>query len=161
MKYFLSLGSNLGDKGKNLSLALTLLEKKGVKIIRISSIYKTQPVDSPSHPWFLNQVIEIIAQTDPISLLKLLKSIENQMGRKHLQTKAPRIIDLDILLAGRTIIHSKELEIPHPRLQKRNFVLVPLMEISPNTVHPILKKTIKNLWQKSKDCSEVARLKLQ
>jgi 2-amino-4-hydroxy-6-hydroxymethyldihydropteridine diphosphokinase len=158
MRYFLSLGSNLGDREKNLAHALSFLQKQGVKIFKISSIYETQPVDIPSEYWFYNQVAEVQAAAGPEDFLALIKSIEQKMGRKAEARNANRIIDIDILLAERKVIQTEELEIPHPRMEKRNFVLIPLMEISPDAVHPTLGETIRDLWKKSSDNSIVVRL---
>jgi len=158
MKYFLSLGSNLGDRGKNLTLALSLLEKEGVEILKISSLYETQPVDFPSQPWFYNKLVEVRAKTNPEVFLDLIKKIEQKMGRKRRLKKGPRIIDIDILLAEDNVIHKKELKIPHPRMEKRNFVLLPFVEISPETVHPVLNEDMKTLWGKSDDRSIVKQI---
>jgi len=158
MRYFLSLGSNLGDREKNLTRALSLLQKKGVKIRKTSSLYETQPVDISSKAWFYNQVAEVQVEIEPKELLALVKRIEKKMGRKAEGREINRIIDIDILLAEGRIIHTKELEIPHPRMEKRNFVLLPLLEISPDTVHPRLGESIRVLWEKSKDRSVVIQL---
>jgi 2-amino-4-hydroxy-6-hydroxymethyldihydropteridine diphosphokinase len=159
MRYFLSLGSNLGDREKNLTVALSLLEKEGVEILKISSLYETQPVDFPEQPWFYNQVAEVRTKTSPESFLKLVKKIEKKIGRKPGLKRGPRIIDIDIILAEDSVIGKKELKIPHPRMEKRNFVLLPLMEISPDTVHPLLKEDIKTLWKKSDDRSVINQIK--
>lgn len=159
MKYFLCLGSNLGDREKNLKRAQSLLKAEGISIVRSSSLYETQPVDLSSQPWFYNQVIEIETGVDPSDLLDLVKGIEESMGRKMSVQKGPRIIDIDILLAEDKVIHTAELRIPHPRLDKRNFVLIPFAEISPETVHPLLKKNIQDLLERSSDHSTVERLK--
>jgi len=159
MIYFLSLGSNLGQKGNNLRQALSLLRKEGIRILRSSSLYETEPVGVPDQPWFYNQVVEAEADFSPMELLKLLKKIEQRMGRKDSAQKAPRKIDLDILLAENAVIRTKELVIPHPRLEKRNFILVPLSEIAPGIVHPVLETKIEDLAKKSKDPSIVKRLK--
>jgi len=158
MKYFLGLGSNLGKKGRNLRQALALLEKAGVCLLRSSSIYRTQPVGIPDQPWFYNHVVEVETMLSPLELLKLIKRIEQRMGRKASVQNAPRRIDIDILLAGNTVVRTKELVIPHPRLDKRNFVLVPLSEIAPDVVHPLLKTNIENLSKKSQDTSIVKKL---
>lgn len=158
MKYFLCFGSNLGKKRKNLRQALSLLEKERVKILRSSSLYKTQPVDVPHQSWFYNQVVEVETDFSPKALLRLIKNIEQSMGRNTSVQKGPRIIDIDILLAGDTVISTEELVIPHPRIEERNFVLFPLREISPGTVHPLLKKTIEDLWKNSKDQSLVKKI---
>lgn len=158
MRYFLSLGSNLGDRMKNILQALAFLEEKGAKIVNSSSLYKTQPVDFPSQLWFFNQVVEVEAKIDPFDFIDLIKKIERKMGRKTGRPKGPRIIDIDILLAGEMVIQTKELKIPHPRMEKRNFVLVPFKEISAETLHPILKEKIENLWKKSKDDGIVRKI---
>ena len=159
MKYFLSLGSNLGNREENLTLALSLLEKEGVEILKLSSLYETQPVDFPSQPWFYNQLVEVRAKANPEAFLNLVKRIEQKMGRKRRLKKGPRIIDIDIILAEGSVIRKKELKIPHPRMEKRKFVLLPFVEISPDTVHPVLNKDIKTLWEKSDDQSIVKQIK--
>lgn len=159
MRYFLCLGSNLGDREKNLEQAHSLLKEEGIKIIQLSSVYETQPVDLLSQSWFFNQVIEIETGIAPPGLLDLIKRIEKLMGRNTLIQKGPRAIDIDILLAEDKVIHTKELSIPHPRLEKRNFVLIPFAEISPETVHPLLKENIQNLLERSSDRSTVKPVK--
>jgi 2-amino-4-hydroxy-6-hydroxymethyldihydropteridine diphosphokinase len=159
MIYFLSLGSNLGQKGNNLKQALSLLRKEGIRIIRSSSLYETEPQGVPDQPWFYNQVVEAEADSSPKELLILLKKIEQRMGRKDSAQKAPRKIDLDILLAENVVLRTKDLVIPHPRMEKRNFILVPLSEIAPGTVHPVLEIKIEELAKNSKDTSIVNKLK--
>ncbi len=159
MKYFLSIGSNLEDREKNLSQTQLLLEKEGIEILKESSLYKTQPVGFPSKSWFYNQVLEVKANVKPEALLTLVKKIEQKMGRDLPAKKGPRIIDIDILLAEKTVIRTKNLEIPHPRMEKRNFVLVPFSEISPDTVHPLLNISVKDILKKSKDSSIVNQIK--
>ncbi len=159
MRYFLSLGSNLGNKEKNLTLALFSLEKEGVEILKMSSLYETQPVDFPSQPWFYNQLVEVRTKANPETLLDLVKKIEQKMGRKCGQKKGPRIMDIDIILAEDSVIRKKELKIPHPRMEKRNFVLLPFVEISPDTVHPVFNQDMKTLWKKSDDRSIAKQIK--
>jgi 2-amino-4-hydroxy-6-hydroxymethyldihydropteridine diphosphokinase len=159
MRYFLSLGSNLGDKRKNLAQALDLLIRHGVRILRVSAIYRTQPVGDPGQPWFYNQAVEVQTTFRPASTLKLIKKIETQLGRTQTVSTGPRPIDIDILLAENSIIRSDDLVIPHPRLDKRNFVLIPLEEIAPEAVHPGLRKSISTLRRESSDRSVVRRLK--
>jgi 2-amino-4-hydroxy-6-hydroxymethyldihydropteridine diphosphokinase len=159
MKYFLSLGSNLGNRGENLDQALSLLKEECVEIIQSSSVYETQPVDFPSQAWFYNQVVEIETGRNPQDLLSVVKRIEQKMGRIPEVQKGPRKIDVDILLAEDKIIHSQELKIPHPSLDRRNFVLIPFSEISPGTIHPLLNVTIQSILENSKDHSIVRKLK--
>jgi len=155
MRYFISLGSNLGNKKKNLGRAVSLLKKNSVEIIKASSLYETFPVGFTAQPWFMNQVLEIKTEMEPESLLFLLKRIEKNMGRKQTPQKGPRCIDIDILLAEDKVVQTDKLQIPHPELAKRNFVLVPLREISPNTVHPVIQKKIEELYRKCLDTSTV------
>jgi len=159
MRYFLSLGSNQRDRSHNLSQALSSLEKRGIKIINSSSLYETEPVGVHSFPWFFNQVIEVDTKFNPLALLEITKKIEQHMGRKPFRQKKPRVIDIDILLAENTVMKTENLIIPHPRLEKRNFVLIPLKEISPETIHPLLNEKIKDLLKKSDDKSVVRIVK--
>jgi 2-amino-4-hydroxy-6-hydroxymethyldihydropteridine diphosphokinase len=160
VRYFLSLGSNLGNKKKNLARAIFFLKKKGTQILRASSHYKTQPVDVLNQPWFLNQVIEIESNLNPFALLRAVKNIEEKMGRKPTVDKGPRVIDIDLLLAENAILHTKNLIIPHPRLAQRNFTLAPLAEIAPEAIHPVLKAKMEDLWKNSKDRSIVKKIKI-
>jgi 2-amino-4-hydroxy-6-hydroxymethyldihydropteridine diphosphokinase len=157
MIYFLSLGSNMGNLKRNLERALRFLERGGVKLLKASSVYRTEPVDVTGQPWFLNQVLEVRTKLGPQELLDLAKSIESRMKRVPTVPKGPRTIDIDILLAEDTVIDTPGLTIPHPRLARRNFVLVPLKEIAPMAVHPVLRKTIKELAAESPDPSSVLK----
>ncbi len=159
MRYFLSLGSNLGNKRKNLEQGLALLAQGGAKILRASSVYRTQPVGHENQPWFYNQVVEVNSSLNPCDLLRLIKKIEERLGRKPTRASGPRPIDIDILLAEHRIIQTERLIIPHPRMQKRNFVLMPLNEISPGTEHPLLKKKLRELWKNSGDSAAVRKLR--
>jgi 2-amino-4-hydroxy-6-hydroxymethyldihydropteridine diphosphokinase len=125
---YLGLGSNLGDRAANLAAARERL----APIKRASSIYETEPREMPNQPWFLNQVIEIETDLFPKQLLARTQKIERDLGRKRTVDKGPRTIDIDILLFGESVIHTAELEIPHPRLAERRFVLEPLAEIAPD-----------------------------
>jgi len=157
MTYFLSLGSNLGDRKRNVDRARRSIERSGIKILRASSVYRTEPVDVRDQPWFLNQVLKVRTGLKPQELLDLAKSIEKKMGRVPAANKDPRTIDIDILLAEDTVIDTPRLTIPHPRLAMRNFVLVPLREIAPKTVHPLLRVTIRDLARRSGDRSFVIK----
>ncbi len=157
---YLALGSNIGDREKNLREAIRLLGKSGILIVKISSIYETEPVDYLDQPWFLNAVLE--AQTDlpATQLLSTLRSIESQMASKKAFPKGPRLIDLDILLYGDDTIATPDLQVPHPHMLLRNFVLVPLAEIVPTLRHPSWTAAAAELLSRSSDRS-IVRLAAQ
>ena len=137
---FLGLGSNLGDRQKNLELAMAALEAAGLRIIQRSPVYETEPQDFKDQPWFLNMALEVETVCFPIQLLTLLKRIERDMGRvrgREAVLKGPRTIDIDILLCGKTELNTAQLTIPHPRMAERRFVLEPLLEIAPDARHPV------------------------
>lgn len=159
VRYFLSLGSNLGNRRANLARAVRLLGERGVSVVRASSLYRTEPVDLKDQPWFTNQVLEVEAACDPLALLGVAKSVERAMKRAPAVDKGPRRIDIDILLAGRTIVRTRKLTVPHPRMARRNFVLVPLSEVAPDAVHPLLKERIGELARRSKDPGIVRKLR--
>ena len=158
MVYYLSLGSNLDDRKKNLSMALASLESQNITIKKTSSIYETEPVDVQDQPYFYNIAIEIDCSYDPWKLLGIIKQIEAQIGRVSTFSKGPRKIDIDILLAEELVITAPDLQIPHPGSAKRNFVLVPLNEIAPETIHPSLQAKIKTLADINRDTSSVSRI---
>lgn len=133
---YFSIGSNLGDRYANLRTAIAALQAAHVRLTRQSSIYETEPVDFTEQPWFLNCVLEAETDLSPNELLTTLQGIERRIGRTPSTPKGPRLIDLDILLYGSETIARPELQIPHPRLPSRRFVLVPLAEIAPNLTHP-------------------------
>jgi 2-amino-4-hydroxy-6-hydroxymethyldihydropteridine diphosphokinase len=153
--YLLGLGSNLGRRRTNLARARRRLERAGVEIRRASSIYETEPVDCKDQPWFLNQVLEVRSRLGPQGLLELVKSIEAAMKRAVTVPKGPRVIDIDILLAGDLILETPDLAIPHPRLHLRNFMLVPMAEIAPRRRHPVLGHTLAVLARHSTDPARV------
>jgi len=153
---YLGLGSNMGDRQKNLDAALELLGQR-MKLGKISSIYDTEPVGVPPQPRFLNLVCQAFTHLEPKALLTLAKGIETRLGRSGSST-APRPIDIDILLYGNTVINTPELTIPHPRLAERAFVLIPLAEIAPDLIHPILKKTTKELLKNITEKQGVLKL---
>ncbi len=159
MVYHLSLGSNIGDRSANLARAIRLLGSHDVRINRISSVYRTEPVDHLRQSWFYNQVLEADSRLDPWPLLRLAKGIEKKMGRVSSFAKGPRIIDIDILLAGGLVLDFSELTVPHPGLALRKFVLIPLQEIAPDLTHPLLKKTISELATECPDRAAVIRLR--
>jgi len=153
---YLGLGSNMGDRQKNLDTALELLAQR-MKLGKISSIYDTEPVGVPPQPRFLNLVCQAFTRLEPAALLKLAKGIETRLGRSG-KSDAPRPIDIDILLYGEEVINTPELVIPHPRMAERAFVLIPLVEMAPDLVHPLLKKTIRELLKNITEKQGVLKL---
>lgn len=145
-RVYLGLGSNLGNRELNLEKALDFLSER-MKIVRVSSIYDTEPVGNPNQPRFLNLVCEVQTGLSPLGLLIVIKAIENKLGRMPGESNTPRTIDIDILLYGNKVMDTPQLTIPHPRLHERAFVLVPLSEIAPDTLHLVMKKTVKELWE--------------
>jgi len=143
---YLALGSNLGDREKNLQQAIQALE-----VVRQSSIYETAPMLLEDQPWFLNQVVEIKTSLFPRQLLHHTQDIERVLGRKRTIVNGPRSIDIDILLYGQTIMSSDELTIPHPGMAQRRFVLEPLAELASTLRHPVLKRTIAQLLAGTKE----------
>ena len=152
---YLSLGSNVGDREANLRIAIAAFASAGVHLMQVSSIYETEPVDYLDQPWFLNCVVEAETDMEPQTLLQALRAIESQMGGKKEFAKGPRKIDLDILLYGAETIDTPELQIPHPRLHLRRFVLTPLAEIAPTLRHPAWNATAAQLLAQSSDQSLV------
>ena len=142
---YIGLGTNLGDRKTNLDTALQKMEECGIKVVRNSSIYETEPQDVKNQPLFLNMASAVHSQLLPRQLLKQLLKIERVMGRRRLIPKGPRPIDLDILLYGSAVIRTAELEVPHPGIAHRRFVLEPLAEIAPDLRHPVIGKTIKEM----------------
>ncbi len=141
---YLSLGSNVGDRVAQLRDALARLSVIG-HVVAVSSVYETEPVEFTQQPWFLNCAVVLETDKTPQQLMSVILGIEEEMGRRRVQKKGPRSIDIDILLFDDTIMESKELTIPHPAMHQRRFVLEPLAEIAPEVLHPPLKKTIREL----------------
>lgn len=142
---YLGLGSNLGDRHKNLQDALERLASPRLRVVKLSSIYETEPVDYTDQRWFLNQVAEVETDLFPMQLLALIGKTERALGRVRTIPKGPRTIDIDILLYGKSIIQCEGLEVPHPRIAERRFVLAPLAEIAPALRHPVVHRTVAEL----------------
>ncbi|MQF82867.1 2-amino-4-hydroxy-6-hydroxymethyldihydropteridine diphosphokinase [SAR202 cluster bacterium AD-802-E10_MRT_200m] len=154
----LGLGANLGDREQNIRAALDLLESPSVDLKSVSPIYETEPVGTLAPMPFLNAACEVDTSNDPWALLRITKEIENVLGRTKSIRNAPRLIDIDILLFGDWIIESADLIIPHPRMDTRAFVLVPMTDIARDTVHPILNRTIQQLRDRIPNLQGVSRL---
>jgi 2-amino-4-hydroxy-6-hydroxymethyldihydropteridine diphosphokinase len=148
---YIALGSNLGDRAEHLRQAREQIAATDLRVLRASSIYETAPRDVPDQPWFLNQVIECETDLFPRQLLTRLKKIERAMGRKRTIAKGPREIDLDILLFGDAVVKAPELEVPHPRLVERRFVLEPLADLVPEKRLPGTRRTVKEMLAGVKD----------
>ena len=142
---YVALGSNLGDKEANLRRALELLQQRGVEVVKTSSFICTEPYGVTDQPQFLNGVCEVRTSLVPLALLHTLLEIEQEMGRVRLRHWGERNIDLDLLLYEDVVMDTPELKLPHPDMQNRDFVLLPLAEIAPELVHPILQKSIEEL----------------
>jgi 2-amino-4-hydroxy-6-hydroxymethyldihydropteridine diphosphokinase len=152
---YISLGSNLGDRAATLERAIAAMNAAGIRVVRQSSFYATEPVGAPGQAWFLNAVAEAETSLLPLQLLHTLLKIERELGRRRITPHGPRSIDLDILFYGSAVIRSPELQVPHPRLPERRFVLLPLAHLAPEFRHPALRKRITELLAETPDRSEV------
>ena len=151
---YIGFGSNIGDRLAHIQNAIhALAETEGITLQKISSVYQTDPVGYETQAQFLNGVAAIETHLPPLSLLRTLKDIEASVGRQHRIRWGPREIDLDILIYGDMCLQTEQLVIPHPEMHRRRFVLVPLVEVAPALVHPVLKETVQALLERLDDKS--------
>lgn len=156
---YLGLGSNIGDRINFLNSAEKEISKlKGTKVLRSSSIYKTEPWGIKSQDDFINSVLEIESELEPGELLFELKKIETSLGRKNREKWTEREIDIDILFYDELVLQNEKIIIPHPEIQDRKFVLIPLCELNPGLIHPVLRKDMESLLKDTKDNSEVIKI---
>ena len=144
---YLSLGSNIGDKTAQITQTLDRIARV-CEIKQVSPYYLTEPVGLKNQDWFLNCVVEVETEKDPNELLSALQLIEKKMGKTKTKVNGPRTIDIDILFFDDQVVNQKNLVIPHPRLHTRLFVLQPMMDLNSSFLHPVLKKTIKELYER-------------
>ena len=159
---FLGLGSNVGDRFVNLKNAIEKIKNiEDTEVIQCSSIYETEPWGKRDQDFFYNMAAEVNSKLIPFKLIYKLKDIENQLGRIRTEKWEERNIDIDILFYEDEVIITDFLEIPHPEIEKRKFVLVPLNEIAPDFIHPVYKKTISELLESTEDDLKVVKLNLK
>jgi 2-amino-4-hydroxy-6-hydroxymethyldihydropteridine diphosphokinase len=152
---YLGLGSNLGDRAVHLEQAIRALAAAGVHVKQRSSFYATEPVGFAPQNWFLNCVVEAATELMPRQLLRAVQQAERDLGRRRLVHDGPRTVDIDILLYGSNVIRMPDLDVPHPRMAERRFVLIPLRELAPGLRHPTLGRTIGELLAETPDRSQV------
>ena len=160
---FIGLGSNLGDRRANLVDALDRIKKlPGTRVVKESSFYESEP-HGDAKTWFVNGVIELETDLSPENLLKKLKAIESAMGRKRVKGKrwGSRIIDLDILFYGTLVVKKRGLRVPHVELANRRFVLLPLSELAPQLIHPVVQTSVSDLLSAVKDTKKIALMPLR
>jgi len=150
---YLSLGSNLGDRRANLARTIELLGESGVRTLRVSSIFETEPMYLAGQPRFFNQIVEAETTFFPRQLLSITRSVEKTVGRKPGPPNGPRVIDIDIVLFGKSVVNLPGLAIPHPRMAERRFVLEPLAELAPELRHPVTRRTVREMLAEVKDQS--------
>ena len=146
-RIYLSLGSNVGDREGNLRKAVERLASDDVRVLRRSRIYETEPVDYEDQAWFLNQVVEADTALFPMQLLTRIGRVEHELGRVRTRRNGPRTIDIDIVLYAAAVVNTPRLEIPHPRMAERRFVLVPLAELAPKLRHPVTHRSVHQMLE--------------
>jgi 2-amino-4-hydroxy-6-hydroxymethyldihydropteridine diphosphokinase len=159
-RIFIGLGSNIGDRRAQLDRARKGLGEAGLRIVEQSALYRTEPIEVIDQEEFINQVVSCESGLDPEAILGVCLAVERSMGRIRTRDKGPRVIDLDLLLSGDDIRSGGSLQVPHPRMHLRRFVLVPLAEISPGAWHPVLNRTAAELLSMCPDRSRVERVLL-
>lgn len=146
---YLSLGSNIGDRESHLRAAIGKLNESEVRVLRVSPIYETEPMGVTDQRWFLNLVVEAETALFPLQLLARTQKIELALGRVRTMPQGPRTLDIDILLYGASSVRTPKLEIPHPRMTERRFVLAPLADLAPELRHPISGKSVRELLDRA------------
>jgi 2-amino-4-hydroxy-6-hydroxymethyldihydropteridine diphosphokinase len=146
---YLSLGSNVGDRERHLREAVAQLAAPDLRVLRTSPVYETEPVDYINQGWFLNLVVEAETELMPLQLLNRTQKIERGLGRVRTIAKGPRTIDIDILLYGRAVIRGARLEVPHPRMAERRFVLAPLADLAPDLRHPATHASVREMLERA------------
>lgn len=149
------LGSNMGDKVGYLKDACKRLEHKAGRILQKSKVYATQPWGNTDQPEFLNMAIRLETKSSPEELMQTILNIEKEMGRVRDQKWDPRIIDIDMVLFADLVIQTPHLTVPHPEMHRRNFVLVPLLDIAADWIHPILRESMEDLYWNNEDPLDV------
>ncbi len=142
---YIGIGSNLGDREGTCLKALEELEKRRIEVTKKSSRYETEPWGVRDQPKFINMVVEADTDLTPGGVLRVIKEIEKNLGRRETRRWGPRVVDLDILLYNDLVVDEPDLRIPHPHMHERDFVLKPLSEIAPEAIHPLLKKTVREM----------------
>ena len=153
---YIGIGSNLGNKKKNIELSKYLLEKKRIKVLKVSNMFESLSWPNAKNPKFINIVIKIKTTLTPQNLMKACLDVEKSLGRKRFKKNQPRTCDIDVLDYDRKIINQKNLKLPHPRMHTRNFVLLPFFEINKTWIHPLKKIDIKKLLSFIKESDLIA-----